>query len=204
MALAETARKILPMIEPVRVYFDFIDPLSYLTELALRDLAGSLAGGVERVGFELVPPPHPLTASDDPRWSSRWTVARPLAAASSARLDPPRLVPWTRKAHELHLHAQASGMGDVVRLAIYEAYFGRAEDIGRVDRLVEIAAAHGLDRTATKAVLDVDRYEEDVNAARAAAKAAGVEDVPAIEAAGSLVRGFQNRGDLLTLLRGAK
>ncbi len=183
-----------------RFYFDFVDPLSYLLELEVRALEASHPGRVERVGFELAPPPAPLTALEDSRWAARWAEARPTAAAAGVLLEPPRVVPWTRKAHELHLHAREHGKADEVRLAIFTAYFGRGEDIGRVDRLVEIAVALGLDRTAAKAVLDVDRHEEGVLASRADATAAGVADVPVITMGGGLVRGFHNRGDLGTLL----
>lgn len=183
-----------------RFYFDFVDPLSYLTEIELHALGPSVANSVERVGFELVPPPAPLSALDDPRWSARWALARPAADAAGVRLQPPRLVPWTRKAHELHLHAHEYGKADDVRLAIFSAYFERGEDIGRVDRLVEIAATLGLDAAATRTVLGVDRHEEGVLAARTEAVAAGVADVPTIALPGTVVRGFHNRGDLGTLL----
>jgi predicted DsbA family dithiol-disulfide isomerase len=183
-----------------RFYFDFVDPLSYLLELELRAIERSVPIRAERLGFELVPPPAPLSALDDPRWAARWAEARPAAAAAGVLLDPPRLVPWTRKAHELHLHAHEHGKADEVRFAIFTAYFGRGEDIGRVDRLVEIAVALGLDAAAARTVLGVDRHEEDVVAARGAAAAAGVSDVPAILVPGGPVRGFHNRGDLGTLL----
>ena len=176
-----------------RVWFDFVDPLSYLLDLeSPRD--------VEWVGFELVPPPAPLGSIDDPFWSVRLEAARRPARITGVVLEPPTLVPWTRKAHELHLHAREQGKGDEVRRAIFAAYFGRGEDIGRIDRLVEIAASVGLDASAARTVLGVDRHEEDVALARAAAAAAGVDDVPTIEVAGRLVRGFHNREDLGTLL----
>ena len=181
-------------------YFDFVDPLSYLLELVGRAADGSSPAGVDRVGFEVVPPPRPLTTVDDPVWSLRYQIARPLASAAGVALAPPSLVPWTRKAHELHHHARevgAVGKADEVRLAIFEAYFARGEDIGRIDRLVAIAAACGLDPAAARTVLGVDRHEEDVVAARAAAAAAGIDEVPALAVAGRVLRGFHNRADLL-------
>lgn len=184
----------------VRLWFDFVDPLSYLTELEMRAVASSLAEPVERVGFELAPPPAPLTWIDEPRWSSRLALARPMAASAGVTLAPPPVVPWTRKAHELHLHAQGLGNGDDVRLAIYRAYFERGQDIGRIDRLVAVAEACGLDPAAARTVLGVDRHEGDVLAARAAAIAAGVTDVPALTTGARMRQGFHNRADLLTLL----
>ena len=89
-----------------------------------------------------------------------------------------------------------------LRRAIFEAYFGKGEDIGRVDRLVALAVALGLDRTAVKASLDVDRYQEDVARARAEAVEAGNVDTPSIATAGGILRGFHNREALGSLLGG--
>ena len=184
------------MSTQARFYFDFIDPLSYLQEIELL----ALGADIERIGFELAPPPEPLTAVSDARWKDRWAAARRLAPTAGVELAPPTLVPWSRKAHELHLHAAENGRGDEVRRAIFEAYFGRGEDIGRVDRLLALAVSLGLDRTATKAALDVDRHQEAVVEARRAAAEAGISDAPTIVVAGRILRGFHNRADLGTLV----
>jgi predicted DsbA family dithiol-disulfide isomerase len=182
-------------------YFDFVDPLSYLQEIELAGLAAR--GSIETIGFELAPPPTPLTSVDDERWRRRYAEARTLPAAAGVTIAPPPLVPWTRKAHELHLLARESGRAAEVRRAIFEAYFGRGEDIGRVDRLVEVAAALGFDRTAVKAALDVDRYDGEVAEARRSAAEAGVVDTPSIAVPAGILRGFHNRGALGSLLPGA-
>jgi 2-hydroxychromene-2-carboxylate isomerase len=197
------------MLHPsARIHFDFVDPLSYAVAHALgmgnrRDGETAASPGASRVrwvGFELHPPPAPITVSDDPIWSELRKRALTWVPALDLPPGAPRLVPWTRKAHELHLHASALGAGDAVRAAIFEAYFRHRRDIGRVDVLVEIAAASGLDRTETKAVLDVDRYEADVAAARRGAEAVGVRDVPSLSLDGRLVEGFPDLTDLGTLL----
>jgi predicted DsbA family dithiol-disulfide isomerase len=185
----------------VRFYFDFVDPLSYLQEVELSGLAAP--GSIEAIGFELAPPPAPLTSLDDQRWQRRYAEARTLPAAGGVTLAPPPLVPWTRKAHELHLLARESGRADEVRRAIFESYFGRGEDIGRVDRLVELAAGLGFDRTAVKAALDVDRYDAGVAEARRSAAEAGVVDTPSIAVSTGILRGFHNRAALGSLLPGA-
>ena len=186
-----------------RFYFDFVDPLSYLQEIELVGLTEAV--DVERVGFELAPPPAPLTALDEEKWQRRYAEARALPAAAGVELAPPSLVPWTRKAHELHMLARESqegGRAAEMRRAIFEAYFGRGEDIGRVDRLVAIAHSLGFDRTAVKAALDVDRYQEDVVRARQQATEAGIVDTPSVALPGGILRGFHNRDALGTLLRG--
>ena len=132
-------------------YFDFIDPLSYLVEHELSTIdvsAKQVAKQVTRIPFEVRPPPISLTEIEDPALASRWEVGRKVASDLGLRLSPPRLVPWSRKAHELHLYAASRGLGAVVRAGVFEAYFVGGQDIGRVDVLVEIGHAAGLDATA--------------------------------------------------------
>jgi predicted DsbA family dithiol-disulfide isomerase len=188
----------------VRIYFDFVDPLSYVASraLGLQDEGGGTGPPTDAdwVGFELRPPPSPLTLTRDAVWTERWSSARKAAARFQLTLRQPELVPWTRKAHELHLLAMVLGVGDAVRAAVFYAYFEGGRDIGRVDVLVEIASVAGLDRTETKAVLDVDRHEADVTAKRLEAQALGVTDVPALSVDGRLVEGFPDLTGLGTLL----
>ncbi|MGE0160479.1 MAG: DsbA family protein [Gemmatimonadales bacterium] len=184
-------------------YFDFVDPLSYLQEIELAKLDPALAARIARIGFELVPPPAHLTSLHDERWERRYAEARASVAAAGVTLAPPPLVPWSRKAHELHVLAREHGRADIVRRAVFEAYFGRGEDIGRVDRLVALAVAAGLDRTAVKAALDVDRYQAQVAEERRQATEAGIVDTPSIALPGGTLRGFHNHGDLGSLLVGS-
>lgn len=181
---------------PARIWFDFVDPLSYLLS---RELSASDTR-VVWTGFELRPPPVPLTAVDDPFWAERWRAVAALAERTGVELQPPRLVPWTRKAHELHALASARGLDDRIRTAIFEAYFAGGRDIGRVDVLVELATEAGIDRTEAKAILDVDRHEADVTAARTEAEALGVTDVPTVLIDDRLERGFPDPERLGTLL----
>jgi predicted DsbA family dithiol-disulfide isomerase len=91
-------------------------------------------------------------------------------------------------------------VGDAVRTAIFGAYFGAGQDIGRVDVLVAIGVGAGLDPTETKAVLDVDRHEADVTAQRREAEASGVTDVPRLWDGTRLAEGFPDLTGLGTLL----
>jgi predicted DsbA family dithiol-disulfide isomerase len=184
-----------------RFYFDFVDPLSYLVELALCEMEAATGIRVERIGCELRPPPLPLTRPSDPIWSERWQAAR--QARPGVQLEPPPLVPWSRKAHELHAFARNRGAGDAVCRGVFEAYFRRRRDIGRVDELVEIGFAAGLDRTETKARLDVDAHLTEVLEARSGAEKVGLRHLPALLLDGRLVQGFHNLGDLSTLIGGS-
>jgi predicted DsbA family dithiol-disulfide isomerase len=186
----------------VLIHFDFVDPLSYVAWRAFAERAGDLREAVSTrwVGLELRPPPLPMTSTHDPFWAARWRRAAERAASVGFELSPPRVAPWSRKAHELVFFAAHHGVEAGVRGAIFEAYFERAGDIGRIDVLVDIAVEFGLDRDDTKATLDVDKHAADVLSARIEAKALGVRDVPAMSADGKPLEGFPDPSTLLTLL----
>jgi predicted DsbA family dithiol-disulfide isomerase len=184
-----------------RFFFDFIDPLSYLVGREFAEIETPHETEVTWVPFELRPPPMRLTSMDDPSLTERWSRARSEATRLGISLAPPDLVPWTRKAHELALFAHESGVGDVVRIRIFETYLLEGGDIGRVDVLVELGRQAGLDVTETKAVLDVDRYEAAVVEARGGAEELGVSDTPTLVVEERRLRGFHNRTTLGTFLR---
>lgn len=186
----------------LRVYFDFIDPLSYFALLDWSPAAADERVDAVWVPFELRPPPVALVEVGDPSVSGRWEAAGRLAADRGVALSPPRLVPWTRKAHELVLHATDVGAdAGALRRSLFEAYAIEGRDIGRVDVLVDLARAASMDTTTTKAVLDVDRFEADVVTLRSEALAAGVSDTPTAMMGRRRLEGFHNGTVLGTFLR---
>ena len=184
-----------------RFWFDYADPLSFLMERTLAALEAETGAPVERVGLELNPPPAPLLESGAGPWLARWKEAR--AAAPGLALASPRIVPWTRKAHELALEAREQGRFEPVHRALFEAFHLHGRDLGRVDVLLEIAVRCELELSHTKAVLDVDRHTEAVESARAEAERLGVAGVPALLAADRTLSGIQDRDTILALLRDA-
>lgn len=183
-------------------YYDFTDPLSYLTALELERAAGERADAIRWIPFELRPPPTPLVLATDESLADRWSEARRLAPEVGVDFHPAELVPWTRKAHELIVHAEADEAADVraLRTAVFEAALLEGRDIGRVDVLVDLARSAGLATTETKAVLDVDRYEADVAASRSVAADAGVTETPTVVRGERRLEGFHNRTVLGTFL----
>lgn len=189
----------MPFLEPT-LFYDFIDPLSYLLVGELDGLPGRAEDHVDWRPFELRPPPTPLVTLEDETLSARWAEARRWAGEGVPAFHPPTLVPWTRKAHELVLYAAERESAHRIRRRIFDAYLFEGADIGRVDVLVGLAVELGLDRTETKAVLDVDRHEADVAALRDEAQAAGVANTPTLLAGDQRLEGFHNRDHIGTLL----
>jgi predicted DsbA family dithiol-disulfide isomerase len=191
------------MAAPVRFFFDYVDPGSYLIERMLAEVEPHLAVEVERVPFEVTPPPAPLVDPRGEGWRRFWEGARAMSAEEGVALAEPRLVPWTRKAHELALHAREHERFENVHRALFATFLVEGRDLGRVDVLLDVATRHGLDLTATKAVLDVDKHTGTVAEARAAAERLGVRGVPTLLAAHGRLEGFRGRSATIEFLEAA-
>lgn len=190
----------MPTSSP-RFFFDFVDPISYLVARELGGGGPKALPSIAWTPFELRPPPAPLVDVQDVSLRDRWAAAHAQAEAQGIALHPPMLVPWSRKAHELTLHAETRDVGAAVRARIFEAYFIEGIDIGRIDVLVGIAREEGLDLTETKAVLDVDRFEAEILEARALGRSLGIADVPTLVSGDRRLEGFHNRTTIGTFLR---
>jgi predicted DsbA family dithiol-disulfide isomerase len=183
------------------LFFDYVDPLSYLLEREISGLLPELAvASLRPVPVELRPPPEPMLDPEGEGWTERWIAACALAADRDIRFRDPAVVPWTRKAHELVLHAESQGLGGGAHRALFDAFLLEGRDIGRVDVLVEIARSLGLDPTGAKAVLDVDRYSDEVSAFGDRARALGIDAPPALTFGDATLQGFHNRDALRTFL----
>ena len=177
------------------LYFDFTDPVSHLAS-RMADRAG-VAGEIEWRGLELRPPPQPPVDPTAAEWRARHAFAGDHPAS-------PPFIPWTRKAHELCEFARERDCPGKVRRALFRAHFVDRTDIGRIDLLVEIAVACGLDRSETKAALDVDRCTEPVLRNRRRAAETGIADVPALVHPGGRVEGPGILGDIERAINGLK
>lgn len=204
-ALLHLARgaRFRPMEEAeVIFYFDYVDPACYLLDQALRAL---LPDGVTvaRRPFELRRPPLPPIDPESKAWRSRCHAVQRGAADYGLAVSIPGRMPWSRKAHELSLHARAKGCCEAMHSALFRAFFERKADIGRIDVLIALAEKAGLDPTEARAVLDVDRYAAEVEEMREAALRSGVRGPPTVEAGGRRLEGLPGRQELLRFLRTA-
>lgn len=179
---------------PPVLYFDFTDPGSQLAA-HLLDEAG-VADAVQWRGLELRPPPHSLIDPTTPTWRQYHARISGLVHDYGARMETPALIPWTRKAHEMAEFARERDCDHTVRRALFEAHFVDRTDIGRIDLLVDIAHRAGLDRTETRAVLDVDRYTGVVLDNRKAARTQRITAVPSLVAGGRRLEGLAGGADL--------
>ena len=184
------------------LYVDVVDPLSFVMHLEVRQVEESRGMRVRRLPLEVRPAPAELTDVDDPAWTGRWAEAESLLDVRGVTLVRPTLVPSSRKAHELLTHV-GSLEGDVADRAfdvLFAAFFMDGRDIGRVDVLVGLGQSLGLDLTETKAVLDVDRCEEDVMQVLEGARLDEIESPPVLTMGTNRLQGFHNQTAIGTFL----
>lgn len=164
----------------VRLYLDYMDPGSLLMDRRLAALVQGREAELLRLPWEVRRPPEPLLDPRDTAWTSYWESMVPELREEGVELQAPERVPWTRKAHELALHARAKGVFEPVHRSLFQALLVEGMDLGRVDVLVELGRQAGLDHSETKAALDVDRYAEELDRIREEARERGVRGVPTL------------------------
>lgn len=85
----------------------------------------------------------------------------------------------TFDAHRLVEWAGEHGKQTEMKMAFFEAYFGRAENISNPDTLVYCVESIGLDRDTAREILASDQYADAVRQDEAQYQQAGVSAVPA-------------------------
>ena len=188
---------------PLVFYFDYVDPGSYLMHRLLGEL---LPAGITPSlhPLEVRPMPQELVDGTDPDWNAYGEVVSGFAREAEVRMARPTFVPWSRKAHELRLHAVERGLESPMHEELFAARFKDGMDIGRVDVLVVAAEKVGLDPSESKAVLDVDKHRDRIVDLRQEANAAGVRRAPTLRSDALSLEGPSSIGDLRHFLERAR
>ena len=167
----------------ITVFGDFTSAATYVTEVALARLALTAPISVRH------------RAALSMGWRGIDDGAATLATELELPLDAPDLAPSTAKAHEACRFAEAAGSGEAMRSAIYSAYWGRREDIGRIDVLQRIGAETGLDAFEVRVALDIDRFRPEVERDDELARRLNVQTLPTV---------FVGTGSSALILTGAQ
>lgn len=112
----------------------------------------------------------------------------------------------SRRAQELGLWAAEQGYGDIYDMAVFRAYFVDGINIAKVDELLKIADAVGLDIVEAERILINKTYSEALDKEWAIARGEGVTAIPTFCVEGDTVVGAQSSIVLQSLLEkhGAK
>lgn len=109
-----------------------------------------------------------------------------------------RLTCNTFDAHRLVKWAAGQGLQTAMKLALFDAYFGRAEDVSQHQVLLRCVSAIGLDPTQAQKVLHSDQYTQAVRDDQATYQNNGVTAVPAFIINGKyLISGAQEADTLI-------
>jgi predicted DsbA family dithiol-disulfide isomerase len=180
-------------------------------ERAMEQLASEYEFSVQWHAFELNPdhsgegePILPALArkygrSEDEMRASQsqmMTIARDLGLNFEKMQE--RFTCNTFDAHRLVKWAGEHGKQTEMKQALFEAYFGRAEDVSDHQNLVRCVESLGLDSAKAREVLDSDDYAKVVREDEATYQQAGVSAVPAFIINGKyLISGAQEPDTLV-------
>lgn len=133
--------------------------------------------------FELRPEPVPTLDPNGEYIQRAWQQSvLPLATRLGVNMVLPPVQPRSRLAHEATHWARAQGKGEEFHTRVFEAFYGRGEDISDIDILIKIADNLSLDAESMRTSLDNHEFLEDVLNDVEDAQALGLNSVPAFVA----------------------
>ena len=108
----------------------------------------------------------------------------------------------TFNGHRLVKWAAEQGKQTAMKQALFDAYFGHAENVGETEVLLRCVESVGLDAAAARQVLESDAYVEAVRSDEERYQQAGVSSVPAFIVNDQyLISGAQEADYLVQALR---
>lgn len=184
-------------------------------EKAMATLADELTVSVQWRAFELNPDPasepQPILQALSKKYgrsAAEMEAAQEnmMGIAKDLGLDFTRMqeryTANTFDAHRLVKWAGEQGRQTELKMALFEAYFGRAENVAAPEVLLGCVESAGLDREQARAVLESDDYADVVREEESRYQQAGVSAVPAfIINEQYLISGAQEPDSLVSALR---
>ena len=117
----------------------------------------------EWLPFELRPEPTPTLLPEDDYLQTAWqNSVYPLAKKLGVEMKLPSVSPQphTRLAHEAMEYAKECSKGNEYAHALFQAFFQRSEDIGKIDVLSRLAGEVGLNSDDVRRALEKGEYRE--------------------------------------------
>lgn len=165
------------------IWSDFVCPFCYLEAPVLDALRAEFGDELEIRwrAFELRPDPVPTLDPKGDYLRDAWrNHVYPMAEERGLRLRLPPVQPRSRLAFEAELFAREHGLGDKMRLSLFQAFFEHGRDIGKISVLTSIGRAIGLNAARLKFALQNGDFTAAVHADRIEAERLGVRGVPAM------------------------
>lgn len=171
--------------QPIRisVWSDYVCPFCYLELPVLDQLQADMGPALEIDwrAFELRPEPMPTLDPNGDYLHRVWTASvYPMAAQRGMTLRLPPVQPRSRLALEAAEFARLAGRFDAMHRELFKAFFEDGRDIGRLDVLVDIGQAAGLDTDALEQALQSGAHTEAVETDQVMAQQLDIASVPSL------------------------
>jgi predicted DsbA family dithiol-disulfide isomerase len=168
-------------------YHDFNSPFCRVGLAAALEVARDAGLALDPVPIELFPAPVPLPSLQV--LAADVEQALPLAREQGISLTVPSILGRTRKAHEAVSYARSAGLGLEMLEALYDVVWQRGLDVGRLDRLSEVASGVGVEPGGLLVALGLDALEPEIQRADRRALQASIVDIPAFQVGGDVLIG---------------
>jgi predicted DsbA family dithiol-disulfide isomerase len=183
----------------LQVYYDFASPFCYIARAVVARLRAEQALQVRWLPFETIDYlPARGAMPQNPAFVRRGEAARTARLAAEYGLEVhlrDRLLNSNlalcavERAYAVEGEAGQEGLADAVLGALFDAFYREERDIGKLEVVLDVAAAAGLS-SGLEAALQEGTYRESVAQSRAAAHALGVVAVPTFLAGGNGIVGI--------------
>ncbi len=168
----------------VTVYSDYVCPYCYIGAARVQQLQQEYDPPIVWKSFELHPDapaggiPPSMFYQDNPKLKRISENAQQLAAAADLQLGNHVIYSNSRLALELGEFAEQSGKGEAFRVALFDSYFQRIQDMGDETVLLDVAEKTGLTREAAAKCLSERTMKTHVDSQIQEAKGYGITGVP--------------------------
>jgi predicted DsbA family dithiol-disulfide isomerase len=177
----------------IDVWSDVVCPWCFIGRRRLQKAITSHAEGREVIvrhrAFQLQPDARDVVRTDE-MLAQKYKVDKDQVAAMQANVCSiadgeglcydlsETLSGNTADAHRLILWAEEIGKGDELLEVIYSAYFEKKQSIFTHEDLIALASSIGIDSEEAKALLQSDRFADQVNEDQDLARQLGANGVP--------------------------
>lgn len=165
------------------VWSDYVCPYCYLEIPALERLQEAFGPALEIQwrAFELRPEPVPTLEPAGEYLRATWSRSvYPMAERRGMILRLPPVQPRSRKALEAAAYARREGRFEEMHRGIFRAFFEEGRDIGRIETLLEIARAAGMETEPLRRALEDGSHTDEVLQDQRLAQEIGISGVPAM------------------------
>lgn len=180
------------MPEPITFYFDIASPYAYLASQRIDGIAARHGRTVDWRAILLGPAMkvnggQPVTATPMRAAYAREDLARLSRVWGIAYVEPPQLPIFSLRPSRAFYWALETGGPEAARRmarALFNAHFGRGEDITQAEQVLDVAEAAGFDRASLAEGLNDQKIKDRLRDETDASMARGIFGAPWIIADG--------------------